>query len=108
MTAFRDLVERQILKAEAEGQFDNLPGAGKPLPPRAAGGDSIEEAGFRIMAEAGAVPEEIGLRREIAAQKAQLAALADPAARKTAMAELARLELRHAIAMEARRKFLRP
>lgn len=108
MTGFRDLVERQIRKAEAEGQFDNLAGAGKPLPPRASGGDVIEEAGFRIMAEAGVVPEEIGLRKEIAAQKARMAEITDPALRKGAMAELARLELRHAIAMEARRKFLRP
>ncbi len=27
---FSDLAERQILKAQAEGQLDNLKGAGKP------------------------------------------------------------------------------
>ncbi|WP_372605070.1 DnaJ family domain-containing protein, partial [Actibacterium sp.] len=28
---WRDLAERQIKKAQAEGQLDNLKGAGKPL-----------------------------------------------------------------------------
>jgi len=30
--SFPDWVERQILAAEAEGAFENLPGAGKPIP----------------------------------------------------------------------------
>lgn len=31
MSSTEDLVENQILKAQQEGKFDNLPGAGKPL-----------------------------------------------------------------------------
>ncbi|HOQ09600.1 MAG TPA: DUF1992 domain-containing protein [Syntrophomonadaceae bacterium] len=31
MSSIEDLVENQILKAQEEGKFDNLPGAGKPL-----------------------------------------------------------------------------
>jgi hypothetical protein len=30
--SFPDWVERQILTAQAQGAFDNLPGAGKPIP----------------------------------------------------------------------------
>ncbi len=54
---FSTLAERQILKAQTEGQFDHLEGAGKPL--SGEGGGSVEAVGFRIMAEAGAVPRPL-------------------------------------------------
>ncbi|MEO8243821.1 MAG: DUF1992 domain-containing protein [bacterium] len=101
--------EQQIAKAQAEGQLDHLPGAGKPLADHQ--GDAFlsagDAAGFRIMAEAGALPEEITLKKQAARQRAHLATLTDPAARKDAMAILAQIELRQAIAEEARRKFLK-
>jgi hypothetical protein len=59
------------------------------------------------MAEAGVLPEEITLKKQAAAQRAHLATLTDAAERKLAMAELARLEMRQAIAEEARRRFLK-
>ncbi len=102
------LVERQIEKAKARGALSGLAGEGRPLPDRP--GDAFvsagDAAGFRIMAEAGVLPEEIVLRKEIEAAKSRLAGLTEPAARKAAMAELAELEMRHAIAAEARRRFL--
>jgi hypothetical protein len=104
------LAERQIQKARLKGQLQGLEGEGKPLPDRP--GDAFVSApatrsGFRIMAEAGVLPEEITLKKQAAAQRAHLATLTDEAERKAAMAELARLEMRQAIAEEARRKFLR-
>lgn len=103
------IAERWMKKAEAEGKLRGLKGEGQPLPDRP--GDAFvdpgEAAGFRIMAEAGALPEEITLKKAIEAQKAHLATLADPEARKSAMKRLADLEQRHAMAVEARRKFLR-
>lgn len=102
------LAERQIQKARLRGQLQGLEGEGRPLPDRpgdafVAPGDAV---GFRIMAQAGVLPEEIALKKQAAAQRAHLASLTDPAARKAALAELARLEMRQAIAEEARRKFL--
>jgi len=98
-----------MLKALAEGKLSGLAGEGKPLPDRP--GDAFISAGdavgFRIMAEAGVLPEEIALKKLAEAQRARLATLTDPEARKQAMAELAQLEMRRAIAEEARRKFLR-
>jgi len=98
-----------MLKALAEGKLSGLQGEGKPLPDHP--GDAFispgDAVGFRIMAEAGVLPEEIVLKKQAAAQRAHLATLTDPAARKTAMAELARLEMRRAIAEEARRAFLK-
>jgi hypothetical protein len=79
------LAERQMLAALAKGQLSNLEGEGKPLPDRTS--DAFVSAGdavaFRIMAEAGAIPEEIRLAKECDAQRARLADLTDPAARRS-------------------------
>ena len=103
------LAERQIQKARLRGQLQGLEGEGKPLPDRT--GDAFvspgDAAGFRIMAQAGVLPEEIALKKQAAAQRAHLATLTDEAERKAALAELARLEMLQAIAEESRRKFLR-
>ncbi|WP_374647248.1 DUF1992 domain-containing protein [Tabrizicola sp.] len=103
------LAERQIQKARLKGHLQGLEGEGKPLPDRP--GDALvspgDAAGFRIMAEAGVLPEEITLKKRAATQREHLATLTDEAERKAAMAELARLEMLQAIAEEARRKFLR-
>jgi len=99
------LAEQQIKKAELNGSFDNLKGVGKPLP-HAGDRDIGAAAGFRIMAEAGAVPEEITLRKAVSAQAKILRETTDPDARKEEMARLADLQMRLAIAEDARRKFL--
>lgn len=103
------IAERRIRKAEAEGQFRNLRGAGKPLPDRPGDvfTDPGEALGYRMMAEAGALPEEFRLKAAAAAARARLAAETDPATRKRLMAELAEAEMRQAIAEEARRRFMR-
>jgi len=99
------LAERQIRKAEAEGQFEDLKGAGKPLKPES--GDSADAAGFRIMHEAGVVPREIELRKRVEALTAKLRETTDEAARKVLTKELADVQLRLDIAQEARRKYMR-
>lgn len=103
------LAERQIQKARLKGHLQGLEGEGKPLPDRT--GDAFVSAGdavgFRIMAEAGVLPEEIRLKQQVAAARQRLASLEDEAARQAALAEIARLEMLQAIAEEARRKFLR-
>lgn len=100
---FSDLAERQILKAQSEGQFDNLKGTGKPL--NLTGDGSADSVGFRIMAEAGALPREIQLRKAVEEQTRILAAAPDEEARKQEMKKLADLQLRLAIEQEARRRF---
>ena len=109
MSWLNKLAEQQIAKARATGKLDHLQGEGKPLPDHTA--DAFTSAGdamgFRIMAEAGVLPEEITLKKAAAVQRAHLATLTDEVARKAALAELARLEQRQAIAEEARRRFLK-
>ena len=104
------LAERRMQAARLKGDLQGLAGEGKPLPDRP--GDALVSAGdavgFRIMAEAGVLPEEIVLKKAAAAKRAELAGLTDPEARHKAMADRAALERRQAIAEEARRKVLAP
>lgn len=101
---FSDMAERQILKAQAEGQLDNLKGAGKPLD--LSGDGSTDAIGFRIMAEAGALPREIQLRKAVAEQTKAMREAPDEATHKLEMKKLADLQLRLDIEQESRRRFL--
>lgn len=100
---FSDLAERQILKAQAEGQLDNLKGAGKPL--NVEGDGNADAIGFRIMADAGVVPREIQLRKAVEAQSRILQETTGEDARKREMIKLNDLQLRLSIEQEARRRF---
>jgi hypothetical protein len=103
------LAERRMQAARLKGDLQGLKGEGEPLPERP--GDAFISAGdavgFRIMAEAGVLPPEIVLKKQVAAQAAHLATLTEPEARKAAMAELARLQMLQAMAEESRRQFLK-
>lgn len=109
MTWLSRLAERRIAAFRARGGLTGLAGEGRPLPDRP--GDALvdpgDAVGFRIMAEAGALPPEIVLKKQVAAQRAHLAGLTDPEEIRQALARLADLEMRQAIAEEARRRFLR-
>lgn len=109
MPKWNRIAETRMRKAEHEGQLTGLSGEGKPLPhrPEEALVDVAEAVGARIMAEAGALPREVALKKQMDAVQDQLAAETDPALRKTLMAELAELQMRHGLEAEARRKFLR-
>ncbi|TQV75753.1 DUF1992 domain-containing protein [Denitrobaculum tricleocarpae] len=100
------IAEQQIRQAQLRGELDNLAGAGKPLCAQETG-CGPEAVGFKIMAGAGAVPEEVKLRKEVEAQRAVLQQLVDPQERKAALAKLADIEMRLAIQEEARRNLNR-
>lgn len=107
--SFRSLIERQIQKARLQGQLDNLEGEGKPLPDRNvdAHTNAAEAAGFRIMAQAGVLPQEIELKKEIDALYESLQTIDIEEERKAIMTKISRLDLRYNIAREARQKFMR-
>ncbi len=109
MFSFKNLIERQIQKAQADGQLDDLEGQGKPLPDRssAALSDPTLAAGYRIMAQAGVIPEEFSIKKELNAARLEYQSLTDPDDRKRAMARLADLEMRYHMAQDARRSFMR-
>ena len=107
MAWWNRLIERRILKAEAEGQLADLPGEGEPLPDRT--GDVHVDpglaAGYRVMVEAGVVPEEFRLKKKIDALITALAQERDEGTRKDLMRQIADLETKRGIAVDARRKF---
>jgi len=103
------MAERRMLKARAEGKLDKLEGEGKPLPDRSGEAhlSAGEAVGFRMMAAAGVLPEEIVLKKQVEEARAALAAVKGTEAEKAAMARLSELMMKQAIAEEARRKFLK-
>jgi hypothetical protein len=105
---FGKLAERQMQKALAEGKLSRLEGEGKPLPtrPEAAFVDAGEAAGYRIMQEHGALPEEIALRKAVEDAKADYARAETPEDKRAAMARIAELQMKVAMASEARKTFM--
>jgi len=66
MHIFEMIAERRIREAMERGEFDNLPLKGKPLPPDDLAGIPEElRIAVKIMKNAGMVPEEVLLRKEI-------------------------------------------
>ena len=78
MSIFDLLAEQRIADAIRRGELDDLPGAGRPLEfddePFVSGEQRMVN---RILKNAGVAPPEIGLRRELAALRAELAGLAE-------------------------------
>ena len=103
------LIERQIKKAQAEGQLQGLEGEGAPLPDRSgeAQGDPAIAAGHRIMAQAGVLPEEFDIKKQLDAARKEFAALTANQDRRAAMKKIADLEMRYNMARDARRGFRR-
>lgn len=103
------IAERRMRKAEADGSLKNLSGAGAPLPeqPEAAHFDTGTAVGHRIMAEAGALPREITLKKELLALQGGYAAETDPTRKRALMAEIAQVQMRLGMEQEARRAFLK-
>lgn len=109
MSWFSKRAEQQIARFRAKGLLQGLQGEGRPLPDRSADafvtpGDAL---GFRIMAEAGVLPEEIVLKKRAAQQREYMATLTDAAERHEAMAVLSDILMKQAIAEEARARFLK-
>ncbi|MCB1338954.1 MAG: DUF1992 domain-containing protein [Maritimibacter sp.] len=105
---FTRLAERRMLAAVAEGKLSGLPGEGKPLPdhPEAAFINPLDAIGYRIMHEAGFVPQELVLGRKLAEAKAEWATANDEAGRARIMGQIAELEMRRNIARETRLHFM--
>lgn len=103
------LAERRMLAALAEGRLSHLSGEGKPLPahPEEAYIDPGEAVGFRLMHEAGFVPQELDLARRLEAAKAEWVAAHDDETRAKIMARIAELEMRRNMARETRLAMMR-
>ena len=96
MDFFDKIVENRIREAIDRGQLDDLPGAGKPLE---LDDDSMIapelRAAYRILKNAGYLPPELALRRQIADAEQLLLSVKNTAgyARARARLELLRMQL---------------
>ena len=70
---YHGLIEQRIQQAQEDGLFDNLPGAGKPLP---LDDDALvpaeDRTGYRLLKSNGFTLPWIAARQEIAEERAQL------------------------------------
>ncbi len=95
MFEFERIVEQRILDAIGRGELDDLPGAEKPLnldddalvPPEM-------RLAFRVLKNAGYVPEEVRLRREISDLEAIMRDPPGDPAQRRALKRLALLRTR--------------
>ena len=103
MDAFALLAESKIRAAIARGEFEGLPGHGKPLPPdefsRAAGDLRM---GFRLLKNAGCVPPELEAHREVARLGTLIAATGDAEERARLSRLRADAEMRYRLLVERR------
>lgn len=70
-----------------------LPGEGKLIPPERLR-ESSDDVLHRIMAEAGFLPQEFQLRKDVEAQRGILAQIEDPEERRQLQRRIALLELK--------------
>jgi len=83
------IAEEKIREAMARGEFDNLPGAGKPL---ALEDDSMVpedlRVSYKILKNAGCLPPELELRKEIVTLKNLLSAIEEEGEKRRRLKEL--------------------
>jgi hypothetical protein len=102
--SFENIVEARIRDAIARGDFDDLAGKGRPL--------SLEDlssvpedlrAGYLLLKNAGVLPEEMQIRKEMVTLEALLDACADPQERTRLWRDLNWKMIRFQVLMERRR-----
>ncbi len=89
MLAFEIIAENRIREAMERGEFDGLPGAGQPLK---LDGDGMVPAelrvAYKILKNAGCLPPELELRKEIITLRDLVRAVEDDGEKRTRIREL--------------------
>ena len=89
MICFQKIAERRIIEAIREGAFDDLPGAGQPL--KLEDDSHVPEdlrMVYKILKNAGYVPQEVALRKEIAKAEDLLDGMEDTKAKYSQIKKL--------------------
>ncbi len=103
MSIYDTIAERRIRQAMDRGEFDNLAGAGKPLPP-----DDLEKVpeemrmACKILKNAGILPEEIELRKSIAGLNDLIALCSDEKELRELRIKLNAKQLKYNMIMDQR------
>ncbi|MGG1516889.1 DUF1992 domain-containing protein [Paenibacillus oryzisoli] len=103
MEFIHSLAEDKIAEAIHRGEFKNLPGAGKPLPPDELANVPEElRIGFKLLKNAGLIPEEMQLRKDILKLSDLIAICRDSSESRKLHMELSTKRLRYQSLMEGR------
>jgi hypothetical protein len=103
MYAFEIIAERKIQEAIERGEFDNNPLAGKPLPSDGMDNVSPElRMAVKILRNAGVLPEEIELRKQIVSIQALIKLCAIEDEKAALRARLNEKQLRYNMLLEKR------
>ena len=103
---FEDLVEAKIQKAIADGEFNNLQGKGKPI-------DLNKyyempghlRLGYQILKNAGYIPEEVRLKKEMEIIKEKIRASTSKNKKNELLKELSNISQQFNFYMEYNKKF---
>lgn len=105
MSYFRRVAEEKIQQAMRQGKLANLSGRGKPLPVEDYSGVPEDlRIGFKILKNAGVLPPEMELRKEILTLRDLVSACTDLEQEKLLQQKLKHKILRYRIMMERNRK----
>jgi len=89
ITGFEKIVEERIKKAQEQGLFDNLPGAGRPLElPQDQHIPEDLRLSYKILRNADCLPPEIELKKEIYNTEQLLIQMPDTAERYATLKKL--------------------
>ena len=77
LTGFQKIIEERIRKAQEEGEFENLPGTGKPLSLDEPNVPEELRLAYKILKNAECLPPEIELKKEITRIEDVLAGMTD-------------------------------
>jgi Domain of unknown function (DUF1992) len=101
---FDKLVEQKIREAMREGEFDNLEGKGRPVNLDAYFSTPEElRAGYTVLKNAGILPEEAHLLRDINDLKRKIEACREEAERESLSMSLRELKLKYDLLAERNR-----
>jgi len=73
VTGFESVIEKRIREAQKKGEFDNLPGSGKPIEDSDGNVPEDLRLGYKVLKNAGYLPPEIQIRKEIRSVEEMLA-----------------------------------
>ncbi len=106
LSFFEKIAEQKIRQAMENGEFDNNPLAGKPLPP-----DNLDKVpeelrmAYKILKNADILPEELQLRKDMVNLREMLDACVDEKEREEIRRKISEKQLRYNIIMEKRPNF---
>ena len=100
-----DLVEARIRKAMAEGEFDNLPGKGKPIDlSKYYGVPEHLRIAYHMMKGSGYIPEEVRLKKEMEILKEKIKQCNSEEEKHKFMKELTKISQQFHFHMEYNKK----